>query len=127
IRVSTSPTLPASRARGHLARPLHGARKALGAFKNGNAAPVQGPRLYAADRRRRLRRRIARRARACAEASAPCPLVERLRLLLAAVRRVWLEQLALATNAFPADAGCGRHRRSDRASRQCPHLSETHP
>src|SRR5262249_23180884 len=123
----TSPTMPASRARGHLARPLDGARAPLGAAQNGNAASLQGPGLYAADRRRRLRWRTARRARACAQVSVPCPLVERLRLLLAALCRLGLEQSALAANDFPVDADPGRHRRSDRADRQCPDPGDTYP
>src|SRR5262249_22245847 len=127
ICVPTSRTMPASRARGHLARPLDGARAPIGAAQNGDAAPLQGPGLYAADRRRRLRRRIARRARACAQASVPCPLVERLRLLLAALCRLWLEQPALAPNAVPADADPGRHRRSDRSDRQRSDPGDTYP
>ncbi len=65
-------------------------------------------------------------ARTRGQASAPCPLVERLRLLPAAGRRLRLEQPALAALAGAADAGHGGDRRSARARRQRPHPGEPH-
>ena len=61
---------------------------------------------------------LARLARAGAQASTPCALVERLRLLPAAPRRLRLVEPALAAAAGAADAGHGGHRRPDRAGRQ---------
>src|SRR5262249_41378039 len=56
--------------------------------------------------------------RARSQLSALCPLVERLRLLPAATRRLWVDELALAALAFTADAGDGGDRRPACAVRQ---------
>src|SRR5262249_25129666 len=50
-----------------------------------------------------------------ARASAPCPLVERLRVLSATLRRVRLDQPAVAALPLPADIGHGGDPPSHRA------------
>src|SRR5262249_45976807 len=57
---------------------------------------------------------------------APCALVERLRLLPAATRWLWLDEPALAAVACTADAGHGRDRRPACAVRQRSYPGKPH-
>src|SRR5256886_1845079 len=115
ICVPAGQAVSAARARSHLARPPDGASEAHRPAPDGNATALQRLPVYGAHRRRHLRRGRARVARARAQLSAPCPLVERLRLLTAAARPPWLGGPALGALALAARGVPGRTPPSPRA------------
>src|SRR5262249_59409401 len=96
IRVPTRQTLSQVSPCGDLAGSSDGARQAHRAAQDGDAATLQGSRLHEENRGRHLWRNVAQLAGAGKQASSSCPLVQRLWLLPAADRRIWLEQPALA-------------------------------
>src|SRR4029453_2230564 len=127
IRIPARKALQATRPCRNFARSSYGAWQDYRAAEAGDPATLQGSRLYAQSCGRYLWRRIAKQAGAGGQVPSSCPLVERLWLLPAGDRRIGLDQSAVAAFYRPADTRLGGNRRSNRASRQRTHSSETDP